>query len=256
MAFAAGGLVPRSPRAAGEPVGTLLCLEGGQMMAREAQGRPQGTMVQVENLFFNTPARLKFLRADPTEAGHIGRLVSSYALAYPAKRMTLQHNDRLVLRTVGSGRLYDALVAIYGLDVAESMLPVGDPDGQEARAAEAREAGLAAESVADEGGAIRVWGYTGEPSLHRNTRRDLTLFVNGRWVQDNSLAYAIEEAYHTLLPQGRHPLAVLHIEMPPAEVDVNIHPTKREVRFCASARYSARAGAPCAPPCWRSTRCR
>jgi DNA mismatch repair protein MutL len=222
--IAAVSLLTLSTRTAGEAVGSQVRLEGGRLMGREALGRPQGTMVRVENLFFNTPARLKFMRADPTEAGHIGRLVSSYALAYPDKRLILQHNDRQVLHTVGSGKLLDAMVAIYGLDVAEAMLAVGGADEANGDPAEGT-------LELEEGGEIRVWGYTSEPSLHRNTRRDLTLFVNRRWIQDNSLSYAVEEAYRTLLPQGRHPLAVLHIEMPPEDVDVNIHPTKREVRF-------------------------
>jgi len=200
-----------STRAAGEAVGALIRVEGGALTHREPHARPPGTTVQVENLFFNTPARLKFLRADPTEAGHIARLIASYALAFPGLRYVLQHNDRLVLRTTGTGRLEDALLAIYGLDVLEQMIP------------------LQAEEREEEG--VRVWGYVGSPGLQRADRRDVLFFVNGRWIQDRSLAYAVSEAYRTLLPQGRHPLAVLHIALPPEDVDVNIHPTKQEVRF-------------------------
>jgi DNA mismatch repair protein MutL len=207
-----------STRAADEEVGTLLRLEGGAMAHREPHGRPRGTMVQVENLFFNTPARLKFLRSDTTEAAHIARLATSYALAYPEKRLTLQNNDRLIVRTTGTGRLLDVIMAIYGLDVAEAMLAVGEIPADEAL-------------PPDLESGIRVWGHVSAPDLHRAGRRDLTLLVNRRWIQDNSLSYAITEAYRTLLPQGRFPLAVIHIEMPPGDVDVNIHPTKREVRF-------------------------
>ena len=199
-------------RWADEPVGTLVRLEGGGIVHKEPHARPPGTTVQVENLFYNTPARLKFLRSEATEAGHVAQLATSYALAYPSIRLQLQHNDRLVLRTMGTGRLFDALVAIYGLDVAEAMLEV-TPD------ARGEEEGL------------RVWGYIGSPSLQRADRRDLFLFVNHRWIQDRSLSYAIGEAYRTLMPQGRHPMVVLNIELPPEDVDVNIHPTKREVRF-------------------------
>jgi len=201
-----------STRAQGEEVGAAARLEGGEIIAQQAQGRPQGTMVQVENLFFNTPARLKFLRSDPTEAGHIARLISSYALAYPEKRFTLEHNGRLIARTLGTGKLFDALVALYGLDVAEQTLEIPRPEAE------------------PEGGVV-VWGYIGAPALMRSDRRDILFFVNRRWIQDNSLTFAVSEAYRTLMPTGRYPLAVLNIAMPPEEVDVNIHPTKREVRF-------------------------
>jgi len=198
-------------RTAEEEVGTLLCLEGGVVKNREARGRPHGTMVQVENLFYNTPARLKFLRTDTTEAGHIARLVTSYALAYPEKRLALQNNARLILRTTGNGELFDALVAIYGLDVAEQMLDI--------------------EPTRLQGARIQVSGYVGAPQLHRANRRDIVLFVNRRWIQDSSLSYAVTQAYHSLLPSGRHPMAVIAIDLPLEDVDVNIHPTKREVRF-------------------------
>ena len=198
-------------RTAGEQVGTFLRLEGGAITGRESRARPRGTLVQVENLFYNTPARLKFLRTDATEAGHVARLATSYALAYPEKRVTLQNNNRLVLRTTGTGELFDALVAIHGLDVAEQMLDIGSTESHEAR--------------------IRVLGYVSMPELHRASRRDLIFFVNRRWVQDNSLSYAVTQAYRSLLPTGRYPMAVINVDLPPEDVDVNIHPTKREVRF-------------------------
>ncbi len=198
-----------STRASGEELGSLVQWEGGRMSARQPQGRARGTMVTVENLFFNTPARLKFLRADTTEAGHIAKLVSSYALAFPDKRFSLENNGRSVARTTGTGSLLDVIVALYGLDVAEQMIKVP---------------GRAQEP-------IRVWGYVSGPSLHRANRQDVIFFVNLRWIQDSSLAYAASEAYRTLLPDGRYPLIVLNVELPPEDVDVNIHPTKREVRF-------------------------
>ena len=201
-----------STRSADEEAGTRLRIEGGQVVSREGTGRPPGTLMQVENLFYNTPARLKFLRTDNTEAGHIARLVTSYALAYPEKRFSLQNKGRLVLRTTGTGKLFDVILALYGLDIAEQTLPVGEPDG-------------------GEGLRIHVWGYVGAPAVQRSNRRDILFFVNRRWVQNNSLVYAVSEAYRTLQPQRRYPLAVLNITLPPDEVDVNIHPTKREVRF-------------------------
>jgi DNA mismatch repair protein MutL len=198
-------------RTADEQVGTRVRLEGAALLGRDSVAQAVGTTVQVENLFYNTPARLKFLKTDASEAGHIARLVHCYALAYPERRLQLQNNDRLVIRTPGTGSLYDVLVTLYGLDVAEEMLEI--PAAEESE------------------GVMRVWGYIGAPSLHRANRQDIILIVNRRWIQDNTLAYAIEEAYHTLLPGGRHPMAVLNVAVPPDEVDVNIHPTKREVRF-------------------------
>jgi len=197
-------------RTADEETGSLVRVEGGAIVHREPLGRPVGTTVLVENLFYNTPARLKFLRADTTEAGHIARLASSYALAYPERRITLQNNDRLVLRTTGTGALLDAIIAIYGLDVAERTIVVPPSDGASG---------------------IRVWGIIGAPSVHRPNRQDIVLFVNRRWVQDTSLNVAASDAYRTLLPNGRYPLVILNIELPSEDVDVNIHPTKREVRF-------------------------
>jgi len=194
-----------------EQLGTLVRMEGGILGTPQATARPRGTTVRVENLFYNTPARLKFLRTDPTEAGHIARLTTCYALAHPHIRFSLQSNDRLVLRTNGTGNLFDVLVAVYGLDIAEQMLELQAP------AAKNRP--------------LRVRGYVSTPAVHRSNRSDIALFINRRWVQDSSLTYAVTEAYRTLLPQRRHPIVVLQIEMPPEDVDVNIHPTKREVRF-------------------------
>ncbi len=199
-----------STRTRQENVGTSVRFEGGELARRESVARPPGTLIKVENLFYNTPARLKFLRTEATEAGHISRLVSSYALAYPEKRFTLQNNKRMSLRTTGTGDQYDVLVTLYGLDVAEQMLQI--------------------ERSQDEA-PIRVWGYIGAPALHRSNSRDVILFVNRRWIQDRSLSYAVNEAYRTLIPEGRYPMLLLNIRVPPQEVDVNIHPTKREVRF-------------------------
>lgn len=208
--IAAVSRLTMTTRAADEQAGALLCLEGGQVLRHEAQARAPGTTVRVENLFFNTPARLKFLRSDATEAGHVARLAASYALAFPVKRITLENNSRLALRSPGTGVLYDTLIALLGLDVAEQMLAVTQEQTIEG---------------------IQVSGYISAASLHRANRQDMTFFVNQRWIQDNAISYAVNEAYRTLLPAGRYPVVVLHVEMPPGQVDVNVHPTKREVRF-------------------------
>ena len=196
-------------RTADEESGTRLRVEGGRVVRHEQCGHPQGTTVIVENLFYNVPARLKFLRSEATERRHIDDLVTRYAMAYPHLRFSLHHDDRPVFRSPGSGSLYDVLIEVYGLQVAQLMVAIGG----------------------DVGGSIRVSGYISLPELHRANRQHITLFVNGRWVRDRGLSVAVEQAYHTLLPLNRHPLAVVQVSLPPEEVDVNVHPTKSEVKF-------------------------
>jgi DNA mismatch repair protein MutL len=210
-------------RTAQESVGTQVKVENGTIVGREGKGCPQGTVVTVENLFFNVPVRLKFLRRESTEAGHISQLVSCYALAYPGLRFSLLRDGRLAFQSTGSGKLYDVLVKVYGLEAARQMLPAESDNGVSDR-------DLRPTAEGDQT-SIRVHGYVSAPSLHRSNRRYLTFFVNRRWVQDRSLSYAASEAYHTLLPTGRYPIVVLNVDLDPAEVDVNVHPTKREVRF-------------------------
>ncbi len=197
-------------RATGERLGSLLRLEGGHIVTQRESGRPPGTVVTVEDLFFNVPARRKFLRTDRTERRHIDRWLTRYAMAYPDLRFGLSHSGREAFQSPGSGDLRDVLVAVYGLDVGEAALEIL-PDA----------------SAAD----IRVTGLVSPPSIHRANRTYISLFVNGRWVKDASLTYAITQAYHTLLPSGRYPLAVVMVELPPSDVDVNVHPAKAEVRF-------------------------
>jgi DNA mismatch repair protein MutL len=169
------------------------------------------------------PARLKFLRKPQTEAGHIHTVITHYALAYPNIRFSLTTDGRSTFQSSGNNKLYDVLIAVYGLEVAEKMLEVGH--GEEPGD---RLQGTSDPSVHEE---LSVSGYVSTPALHRANRRYITLFVNRRWIQDRSLTYSVAQAYHTLLPVGRHPLAVILLGMNPAEVDVNVHPTKREVKF-------------------------
>jgi DNA mismatch repair protein MutL len=199
-------------RTQGEEVGTQLRVEGARLVRREPYGHPRGTTVSVENLFYNVPARLKFLRSDATERKHIDNLVVRYAMAYPQLRFALENDGRLSFRSPGSGSLLDVLIEVYGLEAAQSMIAIGAVDAYEDQE-------------------IHVSGYASPPDAHRGNREHITLFVNGRSIQDRSLAFAVEQAYHTLLPEGRHPLAVLRIELPPDQVDVNVHPTKSEVKF-------------------------
>jgi DNA mismatch repair protein MutL len=203
-------------RAPGETYGTRLQLDGGRLIGREVVGAPQGTVMVVENLFYNVPARLKFLKKESTERSHVGALISRYAMAYPHVRFSLRHGDQEVLRTTGNSTLRDALGSVYGLDTVEQMIEIG------AQADEHHREDLPV---------ISISGYVGLPSLNRSNRNQITVFVNGRWIQDSSLTYAIVQAYHTMLMTGRYPVVVLMVNLPPEDVDVNVHPTKAEVRF-------------------------
>ncbi len=211
--IAAVARVTMLTRTQGEGKGTLIRLEGGKVVRRESRGAPQGTIVTVENLFHNVPARLKFLRQAATEASHIGDLVAHYALAYPHLRFQLIKDGRLSFQSTGSGELSDVLIQVYGLETARQMLKVANDEQQRT------------------GAGVQVSGYVSPPSLHRSGRGYLTFFVNRRWVQDRLLSKAVLEAYHTLLPTGRYPLVILNVGVDYDQVDVNVHPTKSEIRF-------------------------
>jgi DNA mismatch repair protein MutL len=137
-------------------------------------------------------------------------------MAYPHARFSLLHGRQELLRTAGSGDLRDVLTDVYGLDVAGQMVPIVD---------------LSGEPLRDDLPAVTVSGYIGLPAENRSNRQHITVFVNGRWVQDSSLTYAVVQAYHTMLMTGRYPIAVVMVDLPPDQVDVNVHPTKAEVRF-------------------------
>jgi DNA mismatch repair protein MutL len=216
---AAVSLLTLSSRPANQAAGMRIRLEAGQQTSLGTVGAAAGTIVTVENLFYNVPARLKFLKANATEAGHVHRIVSHYALAYPHIRFSLQTDQRLTFQTSGNGQLFDALAAVFSLETARQMIEV--------EAAEAGDKGYQRSSDQP----VRVYGYTGVPSLHRGSRDQMVFFVNKRWIQDRALSQAVIQAYHTFLPVGRYPLAVLNVELDPAEVDVNVHPTKAEVKF-------------------------
>jgi DNA mismatch repair protein MutL len=184
-------------------------MTGGEVEAVAPIGTPQGTVVRVRNLFFNVPVRKEFLKSDSTERRRILALVSRYAIAYPEVAFLLTHEGREVFRSPGTGDPREVLAAVFGLEVAQEMITLPEPPSQE----------------------IRVRGFISPPSVHRGSRRELTFFVNGRLVQDSSLAAAVLQAYHGLLMVGRYPLAVIQLALPPDAVDVNIHPGKAEVRF-------------------------
>jgi len=196
-----------------ESEGVELRLEGGVLLSRKPTGSPAGTLVSVENLFYNTPARLKFLKGEASEKRHIAQLVENYALAYPQTRFVYVADGREVFRSSGSGQLADGMVSAFGLEAFKKMLPM---QGEEALRA---------------GDVLRVVGYTSLPELHRGDRGRMILFVNGRSVQDHGLTHAIVQAYQGQLAKGQYPYCVALLDVPPYFVDVNVHPTKAEVRF-------------------------
>jgi DNA mismatch repair protein MutL len=194
-------------------LGARLRVEGGKANPIEPAGAPVGTLVRVEDLFYNVPARLKFLKTEGTERRQIDNLVTRYALAYPNVRFQLRQEGRPALQTSGNGDQREVLVGLYGADVARQMLEVLYEDD-----------------------AIKVSGFTSPISLTRSNRREITFFVNGRPVHDPALSAALLKGYHTLLMVGRYPLVVLFLEMAPDAVDVNVHPAKAEVRFRQAER--------------------
>ena len=188
--------------------GARLNVDGGVSKKVEKVGVPVGTVVRVESLFYNVPARLKFLKTDTTERRAIDSLVTRYALAYPGVRFKVTDGKQVTLQTAGDGDRRAILASLYGVEVAKQMLEV---------------------MSVEEGSTLS--GFISPASFTRSNRREITFFINGRWVQEISLNSALLQAYHTLLMVGRYPLAALFLDMVPEDVDVNVHPTKAEVRF-------------------------
>jgi DNA mismatch repair protein MutL len=219
-------------RAAGEPLGTQLRVEGGVLASRAPIGAPQGTVISVENLFHNVPARLKFLKSESAERSHVAALVSRYAVAYPQVRFKLVLDNRTSFQSSGSGDVREVLAGVYGLEIARQLLELGsvyDPPPVSRPVPDDDDALFLAEPKARD--LIQVRGFISPPAVNRSNRKDITLFVNGRWVQDIRLSTAALHAYHTMLMVGRYPIAVVLLTLPPEDVDVNVHPTKAEVRF-------------------------
>ncbi len=211
-------------RARGAEVGAQLTVEEGHAGPTLPAGAPAGTSVTVRGLFSSMPARLKFLKTRATETSHSLRLMEQYAMAYPGVRFTVVSEGREVFHTSGDGKLLNVLVAVYGLSVAEQMIPIGDT----ALPPDAGDAATLGEPDPDR---PRVGGYVSRPTCYKATRQYLSFFVNGRWVQSRTLGYAVEEAYHSLLLTGRHPVAVVNLTLDPWLLDVNVHPAKTEVKF-------------------------
>ncbi len=182
-------------------------------------GGPVGTQVTVRALFRSIPARRQFLRAERTELGHVMDAVTHAAIGHPSVAFRLLDGERERLRTPGTGDLRATLVAVHGQSVVKDLIEL--PPGE----------------------TLGIDGFVSQPHLQRSTRRDISLFVNGRWVGDRLLAGAISDAYQGLLPSRRYPVVVLRLEIPPEDVDVNVHPAKAEVRFRRGGEIFSRVSA-------------
>ncbi len=201
---------------------TFIILRGGEITERGHRARLHGTTVTVRDLFYNVPARLKFMRDPRTEAGHITQLLRRFAVGYPGIRFQLAIEERPVLQTSGGGNLATTLAELYHLPLAEMLNPISF--------------GSSAEGGTH---AFTLDGYVGNRALAQASRQHITLFINGRWVQSRPLQEALEAGYRGLLPKGKHPLLVLHIDLPAEELDVNVHPAKTEVRLGPEAEVAA-----------------
>ena len=191
-----------------QTIGGKISVEGGNLIHIESIGGATGTTVTVRNLFYNVPARLKFLKTERTEQKKINELVSRYALAYPNIRFKLVSDQKTILQTSGSGDFREILTDLYGVETAKKMLTVKLDEGD-----------------------YSLFGFISPISITRSNRKEITIYVNGRWVQDSTLSAALIRAYHTMIMTGRFPLAVLFVKLPENDVDVNVHPAKSEVRF-------------------------
>ncbi|QAS50922.1 DNA mismatch repair endonuclease MutL [Halobacillus litoralis] len=192
----------------GDQAGTKLEFEGGTLLQQGKSDARQGTDITVEELFFNTPARLKYMKTIHTELGHITDVLNRMALANPEIQFTCTHNEKQIFKTNGRGELLQVVANIYGMNVAKKMVPV------EAETAD-----------------FKVKGYIAKPEVYRASRQYMSTVINGRFIRSIPLNKAILGGYHTLLPIGKSPVVVLNIDMDPILVDVNVHPSKLEVRF-------------------------
>ncbi len=204
------------------PAGTRVVIEGGRMRDVKDAAHPRGTTIGVRDLFFNTPARRKFLRSEATESYHLTNLVTHYALAHPEISFTLMNNGRETLRVAPAQDVRERAYQIFGAQFLDSLLEVNNESSE-------GDAGVSFAPIA------RVRGFVSAPRERRTSRDAQFLFVNGRFVRDRLIGRALSEGYRSILPHGVYPAALLFIEVPLEEVDVNVHPAKTEVRFRRAA---------------------
>ena len=192
--------------------GLRMIINGGKLIAEKTLGIPQGTTITVEDLFFNVPARKKFLKSDAAEFSQIIQVMEKLILANTQIQFKFTHNGKTILQSPGSGKLLEAIVSIYGKDIAQNLLPI--------------------ELIADE--SLRITGFTSLPTYLTNDRKGQVIFVNRRPIFDPIIGKAIREGYRNTIPSDKHPYTFLFVEIDPSQVDVNVHPAKREVRFAKS----------------------
>lgn len=192
-----------------EGLGQQIYAEGGRIKNAEETGLPQGTVVEVRNLFFNLPARKKFLRKEQTELGHAADVVTKQALAHPEVSFRLRHNDRILLDLRREKGVRERVAALLGRSLLKDLLNVDCQSGSD----------------------LRLSGLISAPQLNRSAATHIYTFINGRYIRDRVVQHAVMEGYRHLLMKGRYPVAVIFLEIDPVQVDVNVHPTKHEVRF-------------------------
>lgn len=219
-------------RATGEESGTQLEIVGGKIFRVEDAGLPPGTTIAVRDLFFNTPARRKFLRAESTELSHVTALVTHYALAHPDKHFELHSASHALLIAPPVAKPSERIFQIFGTDVLDQLIPVaaerafdraGLPEPPPWKRDE--------DYQPPEPGFLRVSGFVSKPELQKLNRNSIYVFINRRLIRDRLILHAVSEAYRNVIPPTSYPVVLLFLEMPPHEVDVNVHPAKTEVRF-------------------------
>ena len=188
--------------------GKLIIVEGGELIEERDFACPQGTTIEVAHLFYSTPARSKFLKGDSTEFSHITQVVTQQALAYPRIQFQLTHNGREVIQTLPTDQIHYRIAELFGADLAKSLVQINSNSGD-----------------------YRLEGYASNPVYTRSNRSAQFCFINGRFVRDKVILHATQQGYSHLLPKGRHPVLFLYLTMEPKLLDVNVHPSKAEVRF-------------------------
>lgn len=188
--------------------GSKMLLEGGEIIKKAPAGVPVGTDITIRDIFYNTPARYKYLKTIETEFGHISNIVSREAMAYPEIKFTLIHNKREVLKTPGTGNLLDAIYSIYGEELVNNLIELEYEESY-----------------------VKLSGFITRPNYTRSSRNHQIFFVNKRTVYNRSLSRGVEKGYQGLIPPGRYPVVFLNLKLNQVLVDVNVHPSKREVKF-------------------------
>ncbi len=223
-------------RAADDEIGTSLEIAGGNLLRVDDAGLPPGTTLAVKDLFFNTPARRKFLRSEQTELGHVAALVTHYALAHPGKHFELHSATQALVTAPAVANAGERLYQIFGRETFDSLIPVAaEIDFSRAGLPEPPPWKRDEDYESPEPGFVRLSGFVSKPELQKLNRNSVYIFANGRLIRDRLILHALSEAYRNIIPPTSFPVVLLFLELPPQELDVNVHPAKTEVRFRQSA---------------------